>query len=123
PNGAHLRVLAQPLPDGGLRLFLEDRTEQLRLASARDTLLRVRAGTFGNLFRAISGFASDGRLYPVNRRFIEDWELDEEWLTEHPRVDELVPAMARKLVNPTAAAQIREQVRPTTSKRESARGR
>jgi signal transduction histidine kinase len=123
PNGDHLRVVAQPLPDGGLRLFLEDRTEQLRLASARDTLLRVRAATFDNLFEAISVFASDGRLYLWNRRFLENWELDEEWLAEHPRVDELVPAMARKLVNPTAAAQIREMVRQTTSERQSSNGR
>jgi signal transduction histidine kinase len=123
PNGDHIRVVGQPLPDGGLRLFLEDRTEQLRLASARDTLLRVRAATFDNLFEAISVFASDGRLYLWNRRFLEDWELDEEWLTTHPRVDELVPAMARKLVNPTAAAQIREMVRQTTNERESASGR
>jgi signal transduction histidine kinase len=123
PNGDHLRVVAQPLPDGGLRLFLEDRTEQLRLASARDTLLRVRAATFDNLFEAISVFASDGRLYLWNRRFIEDWELDEEWLTEHPRVDELVPAMAKKLVNPTTAAQIREMVRQTTNERQSSNGR
>ena len=123
PNGDHLRVVAQPLPDGGLRLFLEDRTEQLRLASARDTLLRVRAAMFDNLFEGISVFASDGRLYVWNRRFLEDWELDEEWLSTHPRVDELVPAMARKLVNPTAAAQIREMVRQTTNERESASGR
>jgi signal transduction histidine kinase/PAS domain-containing protein len=123
PNGDHLRVVAQPLPDGGLRLFLEDRTEQLRLASARDTLLRVRAATFDNLFEAISVFASDGRLYLWNRRFIEDWELDEEWLGQHPRVDELVPAMATKLVNPTAAAQIREMVRQTTNERQSSNGR
>jgi signal transduction histidine kinase len=123
PNGDHLRVVAQPLPDGGLRLFLEDRTEQLRLASARDTLLRVRAATFDNLFEAISVFASDGRLYLWNRRFLEDWELDEEWLATHPRVDELVPAMARKLVNPTTAAQIREMVRQTTNERQSADGR
>ena len=123
PNGDHIRVVAQPLPDGGLRLFLEDRTEQLRLASARDTLLRVRAATFDNLFEAISVFASDGRLYTWNSRFIEDWELDEEWLTTHPRVDELVPAMARKLVNPTAAAQIREMVRQTTNERQSSTGR
>jgi PAS domain-containing protein len=122
-NGDHLRVVAQALPDGGLRLFLEDRTEQVRLASARDTLLRVRAATFDNLFEAISVFASDGRLYLWNRRFCQVWDLDEEWLGEHPRVDELVPAMARKLVNPTAAAQIREQVRQTTSKREAAGGR
>src|SRR6185437_10891122 len=117
PNGDHLRVVAQPLPDGGLRLFLEDRTEQLRLASARDTLLRVRAATFDNLYEAIGVFASDGRLYTWNSRFLEDWELEEEWLTSHPRVDELVPAMARKLVNPTAAAQIREMVRQTTNER------
>ena len=71
PDGDHLRVVAQPLPDGGLRLFAEDRTEQLRLASARDTLLRVRAATFDNLFEAISVFASDGRLYLWNRRFME----------------------------------------------------
>src|SRR5678816_4381792 len=62
-DGDHLRIVAQPLPDGGLRMFLEDRTEQVRLASARDTLLRVRAATFDNLFEAISVFASDGRLY------------------------------------------------------------
>ena len=123
PAGDHIRVDAQPLPDGGLRLFLEDRTEQLRLASVRDTLLRVRAATFDNLFEAISVFASDGRLYTWNRRFLEDWELDEEWLTTHPRVDELVPAMARKLVNPTAAAQIREMVRQTTNERQSSSGR
>ena len=123
PAGDHIRVVAQPLPDGGLRLFLEDRTEQLRLASARDTLLRVRAATFDNLFEAISVFASDGRLYVWNRRFIEDWEIDEEWLATHPRIDELVPAMARKLVNPTAAAQIREMVRQTTNERQSSSGR
>lgn len=121
-DGDHLRLVAQPLPDGGLRMFLEDRTEQVRLASARDTLLRVRAATFDNLFEAISVFASDGRLYLWNRRFRDVWDLEEERLTEHPRVDELVPAMARKLVNPTAAAQIREMVRHTTNERQPASG-
>ena len=122
-NGDHLRLLAQPLPDGGLRLIFEDRTEQVRLASARDTLLRVRAATFDNLFEVISVFASDGRLYLWNRRFSELWDLDEAWLAEHPRVDELVPAMAKRLVNPTAAAQVRELVRSTTSGRQSGTGR
>nr|WP_294851443.1 PAS domain-containing sensor histidine kinase [uncultured Sphingomonas sp.] len=122
-NGDHLRVVGQPLPDGGLRLIFEDRTEQVRLASARDTLLRVRAATFDNLFEVISVFASDGRLYLWNRRFSEVWDLDETWLAEHPRVDELVPAMAKRLVNPTAAAQVREMVRSTTSGRRSGTGR
>lgn len=123
PGGDHLRVVAQPLPDGGLRLFFEDRTEQLRLASARDTLLRVRAATFNNLFEAISVFASDGRLYLWNRLFVEDWGLEEDWLATHPRVDELIPVLARKLVNPAAAAQVREMVRKTTDERLSSSGR
>ena len=122
-NGDHWRVVAQPLPDGGLRMILEDRTEQVRLASSRDTLLRVRTATFDNLFEAISVFASDGRLYLWNRRFCQVWDLDEEWLAGHPRVDELVPVMARKLVNPTAAAQVREMVRDTTTGRQSGTGR
>ncbi|QNM83945.1 PAS-domain containing protein [Sphingomonas sabuli] len=123
PGGDHWRVVAQPLPDGGLRLFLEDRTEQAHLASARDTLLRVRSATFDNLFEAIGVFASDGRLYLWNSRFSQVWDLDEAWLAENPRVDEMVPALARKLVNPTAAAQIREMVRKTTTDREPANGR
>ena len=123
PNGDHIRVVAQPLPDGGLRLFLEDRTEQLRLASARDTLLRVRAATFNNLFEAISVFASDGRVYLWNSRFVDDWALEEEWLSTHPGVDELVPMLARKLSDPAAAAHIREMVRKSTNERESTTGR
>ena len=122
-NGDHWRVVAQPLPDGGLRMILEDRTEQVRLASSRDTLLRVRTATFDNLFEAISVFASDGRLYLWNRRFCQVWDLDEEWLSEHPRVDELVPVMAKKLVNPTTAAQVREMVHDTTTGRQSGTGR
>lgn len=122
-NGDHLRVVGQPLPDGGLRLIFEDRTEQVRLASARDTLLRVRTATFDNLFEGISVFAADGRLYLWNRRFCSFWGLDETWLGEHPRVDELVPAMARRLVNPTAAAQLRELVRAATTERRQGSGR
>ncbi len=122
-NGDHLRVVGQPLPDGGLRLIFEDRTEQVRLASARDTLLRVRTATFDNLFEAISVFASDGRLYLWNRRFCSFWDLDESWLGEHPRVDELVPAMAKRLVNPTAAAQLRELIRTATTERRQGSGR
>ena len=123
PGGDHLRLVAQPLPDGGLRLFLEDRTEQVRLASARDTLLRVRAATFDNLFEAISVFASDGRLYLWNRRFSQVWDIDEEWLGKHPRIDELAAAIAPKLSKPETAAKIREAVRLTTNERQPGEGR
>src|SRR5205085_5885370 len=98
-GGKHLRVVAQPLPDGGLLLIFEDRTEQLQLASARDTLLRVRTATFDNLFEAVGVFASDGRLNLWNNRFRELWDLDEEHLASHPRVDSLTRQIGRKLKN------------------------
>jgi PAS domain-containing protein len=90
-HGKHLRVVAQALPDGGLLTIFEDRTEQIQLASARDTLLRVRTATFDNLFEAVGVFASDGRLNLWNNRFKELWGLDEEQLAGHPRVDALTP--------------------------------
>ena len=100
PGGLHLRVVPQPLPDGGLMMIFEDRTEQVKLESARDTLLRVRTATFNNLFEAVGVFASDGRLALWNDRFGDVWGLSEEQLAEHPRIDALVNTIAKRLVNP-----------------------
>lgn len=123
PGGKHLRVVAQPLPDGGLLLIFEDRTEQIQLASARDTLLRVRTATFDNLFEAVGVFASDGRLHLWNNRFKELWEFDEEQLAAHPRIDALVPDIAAKLKKPGHAALVRELVRSATVERKQRNGR
>jgi signal transduction histidine kinase len=123
PGGRHLRVVAQPLPDGGLLLIFEDRTEQLRLASARDTLLRVRTATFDNLFEAVGVFASDGRLHLWNNRFRELWDFDEEQLAGHPRIDGLTPLIGRKLKNPQHAGLVRELVRSATVERKQRTGR
>ncbi len=123
PGGAHLRVVAQPLPDGGLLLIFEDRTEQLQLASARDTLLRVRAATFDNLFEAIGVFAADGRIHLWNSRFRDLWDLDEEVLAAHPRVDAFVEMVAPRLTNPSHAGLIRELVRIATVDRQQRSGR
>jgi signal transduction histidine kinase len=123
PGGKHLRVVAQPLPDGGLLMIFEDRTEQLQLASARDTLLRVRTATFDNLFEAVGVFAADGRLNLWNNRFRELWEFDEEQLAAHPRVDLLTRHIGRKLRNPAHANLVRELVRSATSERKQRSGR
>jgi signal transduction histidine kinase len=123
PGGVHLRVVAQPLPDGGLLVIFEDRTEQVALASARDTLLRVRAATFDNLFEAVGVFAADGRLQLWNQKFSEVWDLDEAFLAKHPRVDQLAEAAARQLANPSRAAVIRELVRVATQERKQRNGR
>jgi PAS domain S-box-containing protein len=113
----------QPLPDGGLLLIFEDRTEQVKLESARDTLLRVRTATFNNLFEAIGVFASDGRLALWNDRFGDVWGLSEEELAKHPRIDVLVASVAKRLVNPSRAGLIRELVRIATVERQQRSGR
>jgi signal transduction histidine kinase len=123
PGGAHLRVVAQPLPDGGLLLIFEDRTEQLQLASARDTLLRVRTATFDNLFEAIGVFASDGRLALWNNRFRALWQFEAEQLAANPRIDALLPHIGGKLKNPAHAGLLRELVRNATVDRKQRSGR
>jgi signal transduction histidine kinase len=123
PEGSHLRVVAQPLPDGGLQLIFEDRTEQAQLASARDTLLRVRTATFDNLFEAVGVFESDGRLHLWNNRFRQVWDFDEEFLATHPHVDALAESVASRLTSPSRAVLIREIVRSATIERTQRSGR
>ncbi|MES2338695.1 MAG: PAS-domain containing protein [Pseudomonadota bacterium] len=123
PSGTHLRVVAQPLPDGGLLVIFEDRTEQVQLASARDTLLRVRTATFDNLHEALGVFAADGRLQIWNQKFRLLWGFDEELLASHPRVDALARAGAAKLENPSRAAAIGDLVRSATVDRLNRGGR
>jgi signal transduction histidine kinase len=123
PSGTHLRVVGQPLPDGGMLMIFEDRTEQVRLRVEADTLLRVRTATFNNLYEAVGVFAADGRLHLWNNRFREVWELEEEELARHPRVDALVTIVGPRLANPARAGLIRELVRLATTERQSRSGR
>ncbi len=117
PDGTHLRVLAQPIPDGGLLMIFEDRTEQAQLASARDILLRVRTATFDNLFEAIAVFSADGRLSIWNRLFAETWKLTDDQLIKHPRLDELLPMLAEHLKKPAQISILGELIRMTSSNR------
>jgi len=122
-DGTHLRVFAQPMPDGGLLLIFEDRTEQVQLSSARDTLLRVRTATFDSLFEGIGVFAADGRLHLWNTRFQKIWDVDEAVLAAHPRIDDFMNSMAGKLARPPQAGLVRELMRSCTVDRKQRNGR
>lgn len=121
-DGTHLRLVGQPTPDGGLLLIAEDRTEQVQLAGARDTLLRVRTATFDNLFEAIAVFAPDGRLHLWNQRFRRLWGIDEPTLAAHPRVDELMAGLADRLAKPSQASVVQEVIRAATLERTQRKG-
>ncbi|MBO9575230.1 MAG: PAS-domain containing protein [Sphingobium sp.] len=122
-DGVHLRVYAQPLPDGGLLLIFEDRTEHVQLALSRDTLLRVRNATLDNLFEAIGVFAADGRLHLWNSKFRQIWSVPEVLLTTHPRVDELMAALSDRLARPQQASLVHQLIRAATVERRQRGGR
>jgi signal transduction histidine kinase len=114
PGGTHLRVVAQPMPDGGLVLITEDRTESLALSAVRDTLLRTRTATLDSLFEALAIFSPDGSVQLWNRSFAGTWGLTPELLDGHPSADELLTAIGRNLVRPDEAGLIGAAVRAAT---------
>ncbi len=123
PDGSHLRIVAQPMPDGGLMMIVEDRTEQLQLASARDTLLRVRTATLDSLFEGLVVLAPDGRLQLWNRRFAAEWSLSEEFLVSHPHIESLLEAVRPQLASPGDARRIGMVIEAATLRREQTGGR
>jgi len=123
PGGTHLRVVAQPMPDGGLVLITEDRTESLALSAVRDTLLRTRTATLDSLFEALAIFAPDGSVQLWNRSFAGTWGLAADLLDRHPSADELLSAIGRNLVRPEEASLIGAAVRAATLDRREKEGR
>lgn len=122
PGGTHLRIVAQPLPDGGLVMIAEDRTEQLALSAMRDTLLRTRTATLDSLFEALSIFAPDGSVQLWNRSFAAIWGIDPEFLDTHPSADELLKAIAKNLADAKDADLIGSVVRSATLERREKEG-
>lgn len=122
-DGTHFRIVALPLPDGGLILIAEDRTEQLRLSAVRDTLLRTRTATFDSLSESLAVFAPDGRMQLWNRRFAVDWGLDDEFLDTHPRVEALLERIKGRLARAARADAVGGVVRAATLDRKQSGAR
>ena len=121
-ESVHLRIIAQPMPDGGLVLIAEDRTEQLALSAVRDTLLRTRAATFDNLFEALAVFAPGGHLDLWNRGFPHAWGIEPEQLEAKPQASALLEAIAGKLADPAKVVVIGEAIRQATLDRHRGEG-
>ncbi|WP_225206662.1 sensor histidine kinase [Novosphingobium huizhouense] len=122
-DGTHLRVVGQPMPDGGLLMIFEDRTEQLQLSATRDTLLRTRTATFDNLFESLAVFGPDGKLQLWNRRFAADWGLEEEFLATHPRADVLLSRVSDQLKRAAQVSVLAEVIQAATLERKGKNGR
>ena len=121
-GGTHLRIVAQPLPDGGLVMIAEDRTEQLALSATRDTLLRTRTATLDSLFEALAIFAPDGSMQLWNRTFAGTWGLSADFLDTHPSAEGLLEAIGENLAKPSEAQHIGAVVRAATLDRREKQG-
>lgn len=122
-DNTHLRIVAQPMPDGGLVLVAEDRSEQLALSATRDTLLRTRTATFDSLFESLAVFAPNGQMQLWNRSFPAIWSLPEEFFDEHPHIDALLDKMGTRLARPAQRKAIGDVVRAATLDRKRRGGR
>ena len=123
PDRRHLRVLAQPLPDGGLLVIFEDRTRQIMLESDRQRMVQVQNTTFDNLAEGIAVFASNRRLKLWNTRFRTLWGLDAEQLAERPLVEGLAAELAPRVRKSRQAMLVRDLVRGAIVSRRPRTGR
>ena len=122
PGGTHLRIVAQPMPDGGVVIIAEDRTESLALSATRDTLLRTRTATLDSLFEALAIFSPDSSVQLWNRSFAGTWGLDPEFLDTHPSAQDLFDAIGENLAVAKDASAIGDVVRAATLDRQEKSG-
>ncbi|MBC7042346.1 histidine kinase, partial [Salmonella enterica subsp. enterica serovar Enteritidis] len=73
-GATHLRVVAQPLPEGGLLLLFEDQTQQFELQREHGEMQQVRTATLESLAEAVAVFGK-GRLQLWNRKFRQVWDF------------------------------------------------
>lgn len=90
PDGATLRMVAQPHPLGGLLLLFEDVTNSLALESNYNTLIAVQRETLNNLHEAVAVFGSDGRMKLHNPNYARIWGLDPAFLDTEPHFGEIL---------------------------------
>nr|WP_315383094.1 ATP-binding protein [uncultured Sphingomonas sp.] len=106
----HLRVVAQPLPEGGLLLIFEDQTQQLELQREHGEMQQVRTATLDSLAEAVAVFGK-GRLQLWNRKFRQVWGFEDGFLDGHPQIATIVKAAGGKLVNAARAEIIGDLIR------------
>ncbi|MCW3837874.1 PAS-domain containing protein [Sphingomonas canadensis] len=109
-NGTHLRVVAQPMPEGGLLLIFEDRTQQLELQREHGEMQQVRTATLESLSEAVAVFGK-GRLQLWNRKFSALWGFDDGFLDGHPQIAAFAQQARGRLARPTQAEVIGDLIR------------
>jgi signal transduction histidine kinase len=90
PGGQTLRVVAQPHPFGGIIFLFEDVSDQLRLESSYNTLIKVQRATLDTLQEGVAVFGPNGRLKLYNAAFSRIWQFESSDLGGEPHLKTLV---------------------------------
>jgi len=96
PGGKTLRVVTQAHPFGGLIFLYEDVSDQLRLESSYNTLIKVQRATLDTLQEGVAVFGPDGRLKLYNAAFARIWRLEPQDLAEEPHLKRIADACAAR---------------------------
>lgn len=118
-----LRVVVQPHPMGGLTLVFEDQSEQLHLATARDSALKAYQATLNQLHEAVAVFSTNGRLKLYNSGFANHFALTLSDLSDEPHVDTLSALVDRTVSPDSKPRQLSDIVRHATVGRRAVEGR
>ena len=89
PDGRTVHVVGEPLPDGGITYLYDDVTERFALESRYNALIRVQRETLDHLNEGVALFATDGRLKLFNPSFARIWQLDPDFLTNEPHIEDI----------------------------------
>ena len=96
PGGKTLRVVAQPHPFGGIILLYEDVSDQLRLESSYNTLIKVQRATLDTLREGVAVFGPNGRLKLHNAAFARIWQFEDAELAGEPHLKALVESCTQR---------------------------
>ena len=96
PGGKTLRVVTQPHPFGGLIFLYEDVSDQLRLESSYNTLIKVQKATLDTLQEGVAVFGPDGKLKLYNAAFARIWRLEPAELAGEPHLRRIADACATR---------------------------
>ena len=96
PGGKTLRVVTQPHPFGGLIFLYEDVSDQLRLESSYNTLIKVQKATLDTLQEGVAVFGPDGRLKLYNAAFVRIWRLEPGDIAAEPHLKRIADVCASR---------------------------
>jgi signal transduction histidine kinase len=96
PGGKTLRVVTQPHPFGGLIFLYEDVSDQLRLESSYNTLIKVQKATLDTLQEGVAVFGPDGKLKLFNAAFTRIWRLEPTELKGEPHLRRIAEICAAR---------------------------